>query len=248
MESNTKSNIGKRICELREKKGITQLELAKELFVKRETVNQWENGSRDLKTDYTIKLAEYFDVTCDYLLRGIKAENVSVIKDTGLSDKAVDALKAMNKLRIGEIVTPETKEKINELYIQAEKLKNDNPDKCDNLSEEVQMRLTSAIQNEKWRVQNMFDVLNLLIEKEDEFYILHDLSIYLFADFPELLGVTALIANPNNELSATGLNIQNEVMRKAFMVNIEQKLDMLKSIKPDCVVIGYVENIIEDNL
>ncbi len=137
----------------------------------------------------------------------------------------------MNKLRIGEIVTPETKEKINELYIQAEKLKNDNPDKYDNISEEVQMRLTAAIQNEKWRAQNMFDVLNLLIEKEDELFILHDLSIYLFADFPESHGVTALIANPNNELSAIGLNIHNEVMRKAFMVNIEQKLNMLKSVK-----------------
>lgn len=45
-----------------------------------------------------------------------------------------------------------------------------------------------------------------------------------------------------------GLNIHNEVMRKAFMVNIEQKLDMLKSIKPDCVVIGYVENLVEENL
>ena len=32
------------------------------------------------------------------------------------------------------------------------------------------------------------------------------------------------------------------------MVNIEQKLDMLKSIKPDCVVIGYVENLVEENL
>ena len=58
MESNKK--IGERIKKLREEKGETQAEVAKKLNVKRETVNHWENGERDLKTEYTIKNPDAF--------------------------------------------------------------------------------------------------------------------------------------------------------------------------------------------
>lgn len=64
--------IGKRIKILREKNNLTQAELAKKLFVKRETVNYWENGTRDLKSQSIIQLAELFNVSCDYILRDIQ--------------------------------------------------------------------------------------------------------------------------------------------------------------------------------
>jgi len=87
------NTTGGRIRELREKKGETQADMAKNLYVLRETVNQWENDVRDLKTEYTIKLADYFGVTCDYILRGVQAENVDIHKQTGLSEKAINVLK-----------------------------------------------------------------------------------------------------------------------------------------------------------
>lgn len=59
---------------------------------------KWENGSRDLKTEHTIVLADYFNVTCDYILRGVKAENVDVNKKLGLSDKAIQSLIELKKL------------------------------------------------------------------------------------------------------------------------------------------------------
>jgi len=63
------------------------------LFIaKRETITQWESGARDLKTEYTIKLADYFGVTCDYILRGVKAENVDINKRLGLSDEAIEEI------------------------------------------------------------------------------------------------------------------------------------------------------------
>lgn len=61
------NGIGERIRKLREEKGLTQQQLAKKMYVKRETVNQWENETRDLKTGYTISLADFFGVTCDYI-------------------------------------------------------------------------------------------------------------------------------------------------------------------------------------
>lgn len=91
------NGIGERIRKLREEKGLTQQQLAKEMYVKRETVNQWENETRDLKTGYTISLADFFGVTCDYILRGIKSENIDVNRSLGLSDKSIDILKNENE-------------------------------------------------------------------------------------------------------------------------------------------------------
>ena len=84
--------IGERIAALRESRKKTQADLAKALNVKRETVSQWEKGTRDLKTQYTISLADYFGVTCDEILRGVVAENVDTHRKTGLSNGAIRKL------------------------------------------------------------------------------------------------------------------------------------------------------------
>lgn len=64
----TNQTIGERIKTLRERKNLTQLELSKGINVKRETINQWENGTRDLKTGTIISLSKYFNVSADYIL------------------------------------------------------------------------------------------------------------------------------------------------------------------------------------
>lgn len=99
-------SIGLRISKLREERGLSQKQLADELEkiglkVRRETVTQWENGSRDLKTEYTVKLADFFGVSCDEILRGIKAEHLSIVEATGLSDKTIENLHKISKLGKG---------------------------------------------------------------------------------------------------------------------------------------------------
>lgn len=91
------NTIGGRIQKLRTDKNLTQAELGKELGVKRETINQWESGTRDLKTDYTIKLSVFFNVSCDYILRGIKSENVDIHNRIGLSDESIEFLETCLK-------------------------------------------------------------------------------------------------------------------------------------------------------
>ena len=98
--------IGLRISKLREKRGLSQKQLADELEknglkVRRETVTQWENGSRDLKTEYTVKLADFFGVTCDYILRGIESENVDICKETGLTNNSINRIREVNSIRFG---------------------------------------------------------------------------------------------------------------------------------------------------
>lgn len=88
-------DIGNRIRALREEKGLTQLELSKELKVARQTVAQWENEERDLKTGTIIALAKYFDVTADYIL-GLSdyttAECNNIGQVTGLTDESIKLL------------------------------------------------------------------------------------------------------------------------------------------------------------
>ena len=98
MSNEIREKIGLRIAKLRESRGLSQKQLADELEkiglkVRRETITQWENGTRDLKTEYTIKLADFFGVSCDEILRGIKAENLSATQITGLYSSTIDNLK-----------------------------------------------------------------------------------------------------------------------------------------------------------
>lgn len=66
--------IGERIAYLRERRGMSQAQLAKELNIAQSTLAMWERGKRGLKDDVIIQLAEYFSVSSDYLL-GIKNED-----------------------------------------------------------------------------------------------------------------------------------------------------------------------------
>lgn len=106
MGNENMASIGLRISKLREEKGLSQKQLADELEkiglkVRRETVTQWENGSRNLKTEYTVKLADFFGVTCDYILREIESENVNISKETGLTNNSINHLKRLNRIRWG---------------------------------------------------------------------------------------------------------------------------------------------------
>lgn len=99
MGSKTISTIGGRIQSLREENGLSQAELAKELNVKQQTINQWENGERDIKTGSIIALSKYFNVSADYILcisDYKKPENTPITNITGLSDNTISVIKELN--------------------------------------------------------------------------------------------------------------------------------------------------------
>lgn len=60
--------FGKRLAELRRKRSITQTQLAKEIGMSHSTVASWEIGTRDPNTRTVTKLAEFFNVSTDYLI------------------------------------------------------------------------------------------------------------------------------------------------------------------------------------
>jgi transcriptional regulator with XRE-family HTH domain len=57
-----------RIKELRTERGITQADLAKILKISDRAVGHYENGDREPDYSTLLKIADYFDVSIDYLL------------------------------------------------------------------------------------------------------------------------------------------------------------------------------------
>lgn len=53
--------------ELRIEKGVGQIELAKAINVSKGIISLWENGLREPKLSNLISLAQYFEVSIDYL-------------------------------------------------------------------------------------------------------------------------------------------------------------------------------------
>ena len=57
-----------RLRELRIEKGVGQIELAKALNVSKGIISLWENGLREPKLSNLIALANFFEVSIDYLV------------------------------------------------------------------------------------------------------------------------------------------------------------------------------------
>ena len=57
-----------RLKELRKKKGISQLRLATDLNTTQNTISRYETGEREPGIDELIMLADYFNVSVDYLI------------------------------------------------------------------------------------------------------------------------------------------------------------------------------------
>ena len=53
---------------LRNRSGLTQMEIAKKLGVAKSTISMYENGQREPEFETLESLADYFNVTMDFLL------------------------------------------------------------------------------------------------------------------------------------------------------------------------------------
>lgn len=57
-----------RLKKLREERNISQLKLSLDLNVNQNTISRYENLEREADYETLIKIADYFNVTLDYLL------------------------------------------------------------------------------------------------------------------------------------------------------------------------------------
>ncbi len=61
-------NLATRLIELKEKNNVLQKDIAKSVGLSLRSYQRYEYGERNPTSDILIKLADYFDVSLDYLV------------------------------------------------------------------------------------------------------------------------------------------------------------------------------------
>ena len=81
-----------RLKNLRQSKELNQVQLASKLGVKKQSVSNWENGNIMPSIDMLIKIADFFNVSTDYLLgRQTPQETAPALLDvTGLTQEQLE--------------------------------------------------------------------------------------------------------------------------------------------------------------
>lgn len=91
----TESNFSSILKEILKRKNITQTELARSIGVKPNTISNYCKKVSQPDADIIVKIASYLDVSIDYLLTGQHFENKITREDLGLSERALEVLKAI---------------------------------------------------------------------------------------------------------------------------------------------------------
>ncbi|MEC1824053.1 helix-turn-helix transcriptional regulator [Bacillus paralicheniformis] len=94
--------LGDRLRELRESRKLTQDQLAEVLGISRGTYAHYEINKRKPDYDMLIKIADYYNVSTDYLLRGVDQKE----QDNSLTEEAKKILndpKTFIAARDGEV-------------------------------------------------------------------------------------------------------------------------------------------------
>ena len=98
--------IGSRIRKLRIQKGMTQMQLADELHIANKArLSNYENGRREVPLEVVILMADYFQISTDYILRGIPEKEDNCLQEAVEIRAAMDQKRrraALEHLRIVE--------------------------------------------------------------------------------------------------------------------------------------------------
>lgn len=70
-------SIFHRIRDLREDADLTQSEISKHLNISQRAYSHYENGTRDIPTNLLIAIADFYDVSIDYLLGRTNVKKIS---------------------------------------------------------------------------------------------------------------------------------------------------------------------------
>ena len=84
--------IGERIAQLRKQHNLTQQKLSDDIGYSRGQISKWEKSLAEPSPAHIIALADYFDVSCDYILRGYDQADLPLGQKLNLSQEALDGL------------------------------------------------------------------------------------------------------------------------------------------------------------
>lgn len=108
--------LGQRIARLRKNKNLSQADLAKIINIGTSTLGMYETGKREPNNEMLSRIADYFNVTTDYLLGRAESNNDELAwQDLGMAygGRIPDELKDMYRAIAEEYVKkhPETLDK-----------------------------------------------------------------------------------------------------------------------------------------
>jgi transcriptional regulator with XRE-family HTH domain len=86
-----------RLLELRKKQGLSQYAICTEFGVARSTYSDWENGRKKPDMNMLIKIADYFQVSMDYLLDRNNPTVAASKADDPLADLTVEGRKSVEE-------------------------------------------------------------------------------------------------------------------------------------------------------
>lgn len=95
-----KGDFPQNLSALMKERGLSQQDLASALGIKRQTISLYTSGQSSPDIGRLKRIADYFGVSSDWLLglsksRSLDSDIQTVVRTTGLSDKAVNILKEM---------------------------------------------------------------------------------------------------------------------------------------------------------
>jgi transcriptional regulator with XRE-family HTH domain len=100
-------NVADRIQALRKQHGMSQEQLADAVGVSRQAVSKWESEQASPDLDKVVIMSDLFDVTTDYILKGIEPAEVQdhktmadVIDEKVLTEKNGSRLKTVIKVAL----------------------------------------------------------------------------------------------------------------------------------------------------
>jgi len=115
------SDLGKRVIELRKKKGLSQSDLAKQVGISYAQVGRYETKGAQPPAEVLKKIADALDTTVDYLISGDTDEKaVSTLKDAELLQqfRAVEQMDEEDKMTVKKLIDAFiTKRKIQQLAL-----------------------------------------------------------------------------------------------------------------------------------
>lgn len=87
------SHFASTLRDLMEKNNTTQKELAEFVGVRPQTLSLYCTGETQPNCDKLLKIAEFFEVTTDYLLTGTILEDIPMREALGLSERTIENMK-----------------------------------------------------------------------------------------------------------------------------------------------------------
>lgn len=89
------TSFGERLREIRIKAGETQAEAGEVFGLSAQGFSSYECGKREPSLEKLTQIADHYHVSIDWLLTGIETENTRTAKDLGLSNDAINVLRAI---------------------------------------------------------------------------------------------------------------------------------------------------------